>query len=278
MRRIPLPSVKMLVIGAAVAALIWGEAPTAAGQETKPESAKPRTSEPSRAADVLSRQLDLEFKETPLKDVASSLSDRTGTTFFVRARALNDAGINLDAPVTGSFRHMKLGAVLDLLLSELDLTYVDADEAVLITTPDDAESRLVARVYDCRDLMAGPLAVGPIAPPNAIGAAPGAPRTDATPQALSLQQSHTPPAIGCGSIQGAWKVEGPAGQLIHVLTNGVDVQSWSEVGGPGTISEYRGLFVVTQTARTHDKVERLLNQLREASGLADAAGKAKVVR
>jgi hypothetical protein len=47
------------------------------------------------------------------------------------------------------------------------------------------------------------------------------------------------------------------------------------MGGPGSISEYHGLIVVTQTAKTHKKVERVLDMLREASGFE--VGKSKKV-
>ena len=44
----------------------------------------------------------------------------------------------------------------------------------------------------------------------------------------------------------------------------------------GSISEYSGLIVVTQTAQTHQKIEHLLDMLREAAGLEAKVG--KVVR
>src|SRR5262245_33089484 len=177
MRTTPFPSA--IPIASASLAVLLFACPAlshrlAAGQEAKPAPARARATEPSRTTDAIHRQMDLEFKETALKDVAAVLSDRTGVTFHLRARARHDAGVNLDAPVTGSFRNMKLGTILDLVLSDLDLTYVDAEEAVLITTNDDAESRLVTRVYDCRDLLAAPPAAGPAAPagPPAAAAAP----------------------------------------------------------------------------------------------------------
>ena len=60
------------------------------------------------------------------------------------------------------------------------------------------------------------------------------------------------------------------------MTN-VDVDSWDDVGGPGSISEYNGLVVITQTAAVHKKVERLFDMLREAAGL-EVPKSGKVVR
>ncbi len=59
-----------------------------------------------------------------------------------------------------------------------------------------------------------------------------------------------------------------AEQLMEILTTAVDPQSWSEQGGPGTIGQYNGLIVVSQSARTHTKVEKVLDMLREAASRA----------
>ena len=65
--------------------------------------------------------------------------------------------------------------------------------------------------------------------------------------------------------------------LISLIEANVDADSWTTVGGPGATSEFNGLIVVTQTARTQDKVERLLDMLRQAAGL-DASKSGRVVR
>ena len=51
-------------------------------------------------------------------------------------------------------KRVRVTTLLDLLLDELELTYLDRDGLILITTPEDAESKLQIRVYDCRDLLA----------------------------------------------------------------------------------------------------------------------------
>jgi hypothetical protein len=75
-----------------------------------------------------------------------------------------------------------------------------------------------------------------------------------------------------------------AQQLMTIITTNIDPNSWrtgpgldAETPGNGTISEYNGLIVVTQTAQTHNKIERVLDMLREAAGL-EAAKTGKVVR
>jgi hypothetical protein len=57
-----------------------------------------------------------------------------------------------------------------------------------------------------------------------------------------------------------------AEQLMEIIVTSVDPDSWSEVGGPGAICQYNGLIVVSQSARTHAKVEKVLDMLRQAAG------------
>ena len=75
-------------------------------------------------------------------------------------------------------------------------------------------------------------------------------------------------------------------RLVALIMANVEPETWQgaaagaiEENPPrsrGAASEYDGLIVVTQTARTHEKVERLLNMLREAAGMENRMG--RVVR
>lgn len=58
-----------------------------------------------------------------------------------------------------------------------------------------------------------------------------------------------------------------AEQLMNIITTAVDPNSWADVGGTGTIGEYNGLIVISQSARTHTKIEKVLDMLREAANL-----------
>ena len=71
--------------------------------------------------------------------------------------------------------------------------------------------------------------------------------------------------------------EDKADELIEIIVTAVNPDSWSEMGGPGTIGEYNGLVVVSQSARTHTKIEKVLDMLREAANLPRTPGP-RVVR
>ena len=279
-------------------AAVAAQAPKAAEANQPQEAAA--TKRP-RIEDVLDKPMDLELKETPLREVASQLTEKTGVTFYLSVGPLTDAGVPLDAPITGRFRNLKLRTILKLMLHDLDLAYIEMEEeALLITTPDAAESRLVIRVYDCRDLLAMEAPPGsdeflPIAPVR-LGGGGFFAIQDETPAKGDAGKAKPPqpadpaaaPPSGGGRDGGIGGEVPPrpitrhelrADRLVNLITTNVFPQSWDGVGGPGSISEYNGLIVISQTGDCHHTVEHLLNMLREAGGLkANADGKPKVVR
>lgn len=93
------------------------------------------------------------FRETPLSDVAESLDEREGVRFRLDTAALIEAGVAADTPITFTVSGIPLGAALRLMLRPLDLTYVLHDDVVLITTVDEAQGLVEARVYDVTDLL-----------------------------------------------------------------------------------------------------------------------------
>ena len=68
------------------------------------------------------------------------------------------------------------------------------------------------------------------------------------------------------SLRGDW----PAGLrfIIGMLTGCVRQATWDGVGGPGTIAPFEApgirAIVVSQTEAVHDKIEKLLSELRAA--------------
>ena len=287
----------------------------------------------------LARPTTVDFDDTPLRDVLAYLADTSDVQFYVKKKSLEDAGANEDVAVTLSLRDVRLGTVLELVLEQAGLTYVDREELIVITTVEDADTTMEVRVYDCRDLLAmnpgkgasarrsagmpamqgagggggGLFSVpdesspagtrlpaeilpqfGGAAPPSATppSAVPGGPPQQ-SPGADSMPGAGTAaPArgtrggggggggfgggggggMGMGGMGGGYggDVMGPLSDedaLIGLLTATVEPQSWDEVGGDGSLAMYNGLLVVRQTPKTHQKVERVLNMLRESAGL-----------
>jgi hypothetical protein len=343
-------SAAAMVLVAAGLAIFWpgrndgpGVAAVVAQDPDEPKPAQDRSKSPEQPGAapqqprpmewLLDQRMDADFEETPLNDVLKFIDDSTGMQFYVKRKQLDEAGVTPDTPITKHLRQVKVSTLLDLTLEELGLVYYEKDNLIVITTPEDAESRLEIRVYDCRDLLGLPAADGDlpvIAPaggfgaPLRPGAAPGTPgagpptgfpepgaapsggargaaRPGTLPKEIMPQfgGAVAPPGLagpqapaggdggfgggglggglGGGPAEPMTEEERRAVSLIDLLATNVDPNSWEEVGGPGSISAYHGLIVVTQTAQTHKKVERVLDMLREAAGL-EVGGVKKVVR
>lgn len=218
------------------------------GDKVTPKAATKGDPSFEHAAQRLKHELDrptsIEFVQMPLQDVLLYLQETHAIPIVLLAKKLEEAGISPDHAVTKNLKGIRLRTALELMLDDLELAYVEKDGLLLITTPEDADSTLLIQVYNCQDLLAG--------------------------------RAGTAAKEGEGNFGGSASTS-RAESLISLITTNVDSQSWTVTGGPGSISEYNGLIVVTQTAQTHRKVERTLDMLREAAGL-EAPRVGKVVR
>ena len=106
-----------------------------------------------RIRQALYKPIRVEFQDTPLDFAAASLADSCGVQVLIHARALETIGIPPDAPVSVRASKTPLRSVLRLMLRQLDLTYAISDEALLITTPEEAEQHLTAGIYPVGDLV-----------------------------------------------------------------------------------------------------------------------------
>jgi hypothetical protein len=269
----------------AVAQAPTGADPFAPGGDAAAGGGPAEPSEPT-LQQKLNKRIDINVVEVPIKDVMQFLQDTTGIQFVLKQKKLEEAGVSADSPVTRSLKRVRVSTLLDLILSDFELAYVEKDDLLEITTPEDAESRLEIRVYDCRDLLA-------------MEAAPGAdkflPRAAGRPvggmfavEDRIAQRTPRPGAAGGmgGGVSAPQEKDDDrpvsehdvrAERLMQIIITNVDMDSWRDIGGPGTISEYNGLIVVTQTNWVHRKVEHVFDMLREAAGLEAAKG-TKVVR
>lgn len=202
-------------------------------------------------------------EEVPLKDFVEALEGTLDTSIVLATKKLEEAAINVETPVTYRLKNVRMKTALRLILGELGLTYLTYDNVLMITTPEDAGSQLVTRVYDCRDLMKLPSPVR---------------------KSKKTEAGNSPSGIGTSGIpaKGPEKKEefGPDGgydvaDLMEAIAGTVAPDSWDDVGGPGSISDFKGLVTISQTQEIHEHVEKLLNMLHKAGGLEE---KVKVSR
>lgn len=90
----------------------------------------------------LNEKADLDVSEVPLWEVAVYLKQRHGIEIQLDNKALGDAGVGSDIPITRSVKGITLRSILNLILNDLDLTYVIQDGSLVITTKAAAQSTL----------------------------------------------------------------------------------------------------------------------------------------
>jgi len=56
--------------------------------------------------------------------------------------------------------------------------------------------------------------------------------------------------------------------LIEAITVIIGPESWSDVGGPGSLTFFGGLLLVSQTPENHEKIDELLETIREEGATA----------
>lgn len=85
----------------------------------------------------LGETIQMEIDETPLKDVAEYLSERTGMRFILDSRNLENGGIPPDSPITLKLGELELGAALQALEDlQSPLCFIVRDYGILVTVED----------------------------------------------------------------------------------------------------------------------------------------------
>jgi type II secretory pathway component GspD/PulD (secretin) len=256
----------------------------------------------------LNNPVNLNFTDAPLEQVLADLrATQGGINIDVDTASLQNEGISLKQPVTITLENISLKSALELLLQKVHLTYLIDHEALIITTVAHAKGQLETRTYQVADLVIpvenqympqdadyhrqieqathpnhGNAALGGMAAPypGSFGLPPGQPvgggggavpvsGTGSAGAALS-----TMPGGGSGGAGASGAVVRQPGQtaeeqLIKLITNTIKPQSWSEMGGPGTIDYFPPAMalIINQTTDTQEQIQQLLDQLRAAQDL-----------
>src|SRR5262245_7757509 len=89
----------------------------------------------SSLQEKLNQRIDLDVVEMPLRDVFELLRRDTGLQFLLQMKKLEEASVSSDTPITKNLNQVRLATLLDLMLADLELTYIEKDGLILITTP-----------------------------------------------------------------------------------------------------------------------------------------------
>ncbi len=204
---------------------------------------------------------------------------------------------------------ISLKSALKLILEPLRLTYVIKDEVLLITSEDVRRGRLYTVTYPVGDLVIRIPNFAPNGEEGIPGALKrgfntggngsatgggfgfanqmvsndaGGSNVALNPALLAQMRTNGFPIIGSGQTQTGSPQSipfGPGGlkggaqadfdSLIDLITSTIATQTWSDVGGPGTIEGFDTnlSLVVSQTQEVHEEIADLLQQLRRLQDL-----------
>jgi len=244
----------------------------------------------------LSTPVDVSFKAMPLESVVEHLHTMTAINFDLDLRGLKEGNVDPKQPITADLKSVSLKSALDIICRQAGLKHVIESEAIRVTTPKNAAGRQIVKSIPVGDLV--------IPAPN-YGAKPGMTFSDtirmATEAAFNTTKSmtgassmRTPGSLPNGSdVSSSMGLPGPAGrltntpegggassntgpvsgtlerELIRLITTTIKPDSWTGLGGEGSIEYYPlGLaLVINQSPEVIEEVERLLESLRKLQDL-----------
>ena len=231
----------------------------------------------------LAKHISADFVETPLRDLLAYVADATEVETYINHKMLEEVGVNADAPVTIQLKKVRADMLLDLALQQAgELDYVIRDGIVIVTSAESLELASEVRAYPIADLLRLHAGRGGMKE-NAASAegAPAGPGSGAPGfEAVGGLGQSSGMAGGAGMAGGGYGggMGGPVlvnqaplapdvAQLIDVVTQTVAPDSWSNVGGHGTVTYYGDMLIVRQNERTHREIEKLLKLLRDTAGV-----------
>jgi uncharacterized membrane protein YgcG len=224
------------------------------GNDTGP-AVRSRT--PSTLAFLNERIEEVSFQDAPLDAVMSWLGELTPMNVVVRWQVLIDAGIERDKPITMQVKNLRLSQVLWMIMDEaggpdLKLAYRASGELLIISTAEDLGKEMVVRVYDVSDLL--------VRAPRFTGA----PRMDlSNNQGSGGQGGGSGQSVFGGGSGGGGQNEDDDNrgnnqdddadiqELIALIVQTVEPDSWADNGGLGTIQSFRNLLVVRNNILVH---------------------------
>ena len=106
-----------------------------------------------RLESKLKRRITIQCLERPLAEVVADVASTLDDIVLIDHKSLDDIGVDGDTPITASFRDVPAGEALEWLLNDLGLTFTMHEEALVITTPEEAESQLEVRLHSARGVL-----------------------------------------------------------------------------------------------------------------------------
>jgi hypothetical protein len=103
---------------------------------------------------ALGETISCDFRDRPLSQFAQALGQRLGISVILDVRGLNDANprITPDTLITIERQDASAESVL-AALKQWNMQWIVSDEALVLTSSDEADKHLVLKIYPVRDLL-----------------------------------------------------------------------------------------------------------------------------
>jgi type II secretory pathway component GspD/PulD (secretin) len=229
----------------------------------------------------LSHPISLNFQDLPLYRVIQDLEVMSGLNISIDRKALKDEGVSLEQQLSLQVNEISLKSALNLLLKQVNLTYVIKDEVLYITTPGEASGKRRVVTYSIADLV---IPVDDHATTDVNSFEQAMKRVIAS-NTGGARYANTVPFMGQNSLQGGMPVSQSQGapngggnwnggrsskgntiepMLIGLITNVIAPNTWEQTGGEGRIQyfELGHALVVSQVQEVQEEVFELLKALR----------------
>ena len=244
---------RKLLVGLAAAAVL---ASAAMGQAEKRERSEPSANQPKLPSvqDVLDSPVpEAAFQDVPLEQVMEWLADYVDTNVWVRWQVLEQSGVERDKPISIRVRDLPLRQVLWIILTEaggpeVKLAYATMENLLIISTWSNLNEELITKVYEVPDLVAR-------IPRFKNGVRVDAARAlQPDNRGVSEGTAQSPPGDSDDPKQAVQ-------ELIAMIVETVEPDSWVVNGGLGTIKAWRRKVVVRNSLYVHQQLGGTLQKI-----------------
>jgi hypothetical protein len=208
-----------------------------------------------------------------LAQAVDYLRQMSGANIIVNWKVLEGVGVAKETPISIQVRNLPMGKMLQLVLDQASpntqLVYTVHSNIVDVTTQDEADKKLYAKVYVVDDLLVVP----PLKrPPNLSISQSNAAQLQIGSGAQQGTSNGTTGGSGQGLFgdssnnqynQGTQMQKTPAQQgedLATLIRQVVRPSIWVENGGPASIHFFNGKLIVNAPASVHEMIGGPLDQ------------------
>jgi hypothetical protein len=248
----------------ALATAIGALTSAALAQQVGTSSTPPRAQNVNTVSILNQRVPEITFEELSLEQVMNWLADFTHMNVNVRWQVLADAGIDRDRPISLHARNLRLSQVLWLIMndaagSEVKLAYRASGNLLVLSTAEDLDKEMVTKIYDVADLLIKlPVATrqGAFNVSQGLGqnTGQGGGGSGAGGGMFGQGQGQQQQQYGRNDTTGTAGTEQQMQQLVDLIRQTIEPDSWRENGGSGSIIPFQKSIVVRNTLLVHQRL------------------------